>query len=107
MSDLLTKHIVLAGTDPGLDAAATSMTAEVGPGMFLQLHNGSGGSITVTIAVPGVGENNVAKPDTVYTVANGANLYAPLYPYYADPSDGRAHITASSATTVTCAAIKR
>lgn len=106
MSALATQAVTIAGTAPTMGAAATSMTAEVGPGHKLVLHNGSGGSITVTIAVPGILPQGIANPDKVYTVANGADLWAPLYDLYADPADGLAHITLSSATTVTCASVK-
>lgn len=108
MSQIATQHIVIAGTKPTYGAAANGDTAKVGPGFFLICKNAAGSPITLTLAVPGTLENNVAAPDTTFTVAaTTGEVWVPLDAYYADPSDGLCHITYSAITTVTVAVVKR
>jgi hypothetical protein len=106
MSNLVTQHVKLDGTPPTPATAATSMNAEVGAGKKLIYHNGSGGSVTLTIAVPGTLPQGIANPDKTYTIANNGDLWAPLYDFYADPSDGFAKITVTSATTSTAMVVQ-
>jgi hypothetical protein len=69
--------------------------------------NASGSSITFTVLVPGVTINNIVTPDTPYTVpATTGEMWVPLYDYYADPVDGRAHVTYSATPSVTVASVK-
>lgn len=107
MSLIASFHAGLVGGKPTFAAAAAGDTAEVGTGRALIVRNGAGTDITVTVAVPGNTINGIAAPDTTYTVlATTGEQWIPMFDYYADPSDGLAHITYSSTTTVTRAAVK-
>lgn len=107
MAQIVTFNMSVTGTAPSLTAAASGDTAAVSDKHFLMVHNGGGSGITVTIDVPGNGPNGLALPDTVVTVANGADAQIPLDAYYANPADGLAHITWSATTSVTRAVVKR
>jgi hypothetical protein len=68
--------------------------------------NGSGSSITVTIATPGTDKYGQARPDIPVTVAAGASkLIGPFPPDLADSSDGLVALSYSDVTTVTVAAL--
>lgn len=105
MAAVATQHVNIAGTPPTMNPAGTADTYEVGAAHKLIIHNGSGSTITATALVPGNAINGVANPDTPYTIVAGADCWIPLYEFYADPSDGRAHVTISSVTSVTCASV--
>lgn len=107
MALIPTQNIVIAGTAPTLLPAAAGDTASVSDKHFLIVENGGGASMTVTLAVPGTLVNNIAAPDTVITVGASGMAYIPLDDYYADPTDGKAHITYSTTTSVTRAVVKR
>lgn len=104
MADLsLTKISVATGT---LDVAAAATaanaggdTAPVGPGRFLYVNNGSGGSITVTLATPGT-VSGLAIADPTYAVAAGKHAIIPLGAVFRG-SIGRAAITYSAVTSLT------
>lgn len=71
----------------------------------LLVRNGGGGSIDVTIAVPG-DEYGQARPDIVKAVAAGAfAVFGPFPADLADPDDRLVHISYSGVTSVTVAAI--
>lgn len=106
MSQIATAHVTIAGTAPTFAAAAAGDTAEVGAGCKLIVKNGAGASMTVTVAVPGKTVNQIDAPDTVYTVPATGESWIPLYDFYADPTDGLAHLTWSSTATVTRAVVK-
>lgn len=72
---------------------------------FWEVVNGSGGSITVTVVVPG-STYGQANPDVAVTVANGARAkIGPLVPALADPITGLITITHSGTSSVTGAYI--
>jgi hypothetical protein len=106
MAEIPTFQPTVAGTPPTMAAAANGDVAPVGSGYVLIVHNGDGTSKTVTMAVPGDLETGVAYPDKAYTVAAGADAWIPLIRKYADPTDGKAHITYSALTSVTRAVVK-
>jgi hypothetical protein len=106
MALIATQYVVIGGAAPTFGNAAAGDTASVGAGFKLIVKNGSASSITVTVAVPGTLVNNVAAPDTVYTIAAGGEAWIPLGDFYADPSDGKAHITYSATASVTRAVVK-
>ncbi|MEV5211331.1 hypothetical protein AB0K35_28045 [Micromonospora sp. NPDC053740] len=95
------------GLNLNLTAAAASDTAKCGPGYRLLVNNGSGSSMTVTIAVPGNTSYGVAAPDKVFTIPAGQLWEIPLLDVYRDPADRLAHLTWSSTTTVTRIVVKR
>lgn len=97
----------LAGGKPAFAGAASGDTFDVGDGCFVIFKNGAGSDMTVTILVPGNTINGIATPDTPYTVpATSGEVWVRMYPYYADPSDGKAHVTYSTTTTVTRASAR-
>lgn len=108
MAQMTLQHIVDAGTFPTLSAANLTDYAVLGNGQntFLLVKNGSGASITATLAVPfAVNDNGDAIPAHVVTVAAGAEATVPLRKSY-DYQDGTgAHVTYSAVTTVTSALV--
>lgn len=104
MADLTTTKIAAVTGILDLAAAATAAavagdTAEVGPRRFLYVNNGSGGSITVTVATPGTA-NGFAIADGTYAIAAGKMGLIPLVSDFRGTT-GRATITYSAVTTVT------
>ncbi|MGK5529360.1 hypothetical protein [Streptomyces sp. URMC 129] len=90
-----------------LDAGAVAAsgggdTAPTGAGCFLYVKNGSGASITATLATPGE-VDGLAVADAVLTVPAGAAGAIPLAAVFAG-ANSRASITYSAVTTVTVAA---
>lgn len=106
MSQIATYHASIAGGNFALGAAAAGDTAEAGDRVWLHVKNGSGGALTVTIVVPGNLQTGDAYPDKAYAVPSGETWVLPLLPLYADPTDGLAHITYSTTTTVTRGVMK-
>jgi hypothetical protein len=107
MTAVATQTVKLDGTAPTFAAAATGDTYEVGTAHKLIVRNGAGSSMTVTVAVPGTQVSGAANDSVVYTIpATTGEKWIPLYDYLADPTDGRAHVTYSSTTTVTRASVK-
>jgi len=94
------------GTAPTFGNAAANDTAEVGVGLWLIVKNASAGEVDFTIATPGLLTTGDAYPDKVYTVAAGAEAWVPLIADYRDPTDGYAHITWESTTSVTRAVVR-
>ncbi|MEU8158044.1 hypothetical protein AB0B94_30695 [Micromonospora sp. NPDC048986] len=101
MAEIPVRNPTFQGLNLSLQAAAANDTAKCGPGYSLLVNNGSGGEIDVTIAVPGNTSYGVAAPDKVFAVPAGQLWEIPLLAVYADPTDGLAHITWESTTTVT------
>ncbi|MFE3855302.1 hypothetical protein ACFXPN_29740 [Streptomyces griseorubiginosus] len=104
MADLTTTKISVAAGILDLAAAATAAavagdTAEVGPRRFLYVNNGSGGSITVTLATPGT-VSGLAVADPTYAIAAGKAGVIPLANVFRG-SNGRASITYSAVTSLT------
>ncbi|MEV1013777.1 MULTISPECIES: hypothetical protein [unclassified Micromonospora] len=95
------------GVNLALAAAASGDTAKCGSGYSLLVNNGSGSSITLTIAVPGNTTYGVAAPDKAFTIPAGQLWSIPLLDVYRDPADRLAHLTWSSTTTVTRIVTKR
>ncbi|KUN92036.1 hypothetical protein [Streptomyces caeruleatus] len=104
MADLSLTTVPVATGTADVAAAATAAnaggdTAPVGPGRFLYVNNGSGGSITVTIATPGT-VSGLAVADTAVAVAAGKHAIIPLSNVFRG-SNGRAAITYSGVTSLT------
>lgn len=97
MAALTTQTISDAGTVITYALAGATDTAQVGNGLntFLILKNGSAGSVTYTIAVPGNTFFGQAKQDNAIVVAAGVTKMVPLRKEYADET-GRATITTTS-----------
>jgi hypothetical protein len=106
MATLTTQSINRAGAAPTYGACAGGGDLALpGPSTFAHVKNASGGSLTVTVAVPaGVsGFANVAYGNVAVAVpAGGERMIGPLLPQaFADPTDGYAHITYSGVTSLT------
>lgn len=71
----------------------------------LLVKNDSAGAITVTIAVPGNTKYGQPQPDVTATVAAGTTRAIGPFPLDLRDTDGAVHVTYSSATSVTVAAI--
>lgn len=72
----------------------------------LSVRNGSGGSINVTIKVPGNTRFGQAEPDVVVAVPAGAEkVFGPFPRALAASVDGLVEINYSAVTTVTVAAV--
>ena len=108
MATLTTQNVTaIAGTAVTTTAAAGGGDVVVRParGLYLQVTNGDGSPITVTIAVPGNAWNGEAAPDTAQTVAAGATKLFPIDARYANSSN-QAAITYSAVTSVTVAVLQ-
>jgi hypothetical protein len=93
------------GLGPTLIAAAGGGdTVKAAPNNVLEVANGSGSSINVTITVPRTLDTGVAYPSKVYAVAAGARAKIPVPLLFADPVTGLVAIAYSLATTVTVGA---
>lgn len=99
---------VATGAAPAFAAAAAGDTAEVDPTNTLIVKNGSGASVTVTIATPGNLITGDAYPDKAYAVAAGAERWIPLASVFADPAiNGQAGVSYSATPSVTRAVVRR
>lgn len=93
----------LTATAPAYTAPSLSDTAAVGTVLIVK--NGSGASITVTLASPKTLETGDAYPAKVFTVGAGGEAWIPVLKVYANPSTQLAAITYSSVTSVTAAVV--
>jgi uncharacterized protein YaiE (UPF0345 family) len=106
MALLAAATATLAGTNPGFVAAgAGGDTFQVNSNSFLHVRNASGGSITVTVVVPGNTEFGIAQPDPTVSVPAAGDRIISLRPGLVDPATGLAGVTYSAVTSVTVALI--
>lgn len=82
-------------------ANAGGDTATPGNFTWLEVTNGGGASINVTIDVPGTDEYGTAKPDLVVAVLNGTTRKIPLRSNGFIQTNGLVNITYSAVTSVT------
>lgn len=107
MATLAYSRIAIAGT-LAAPVAASAGGDKVAPNDrgFVDVNNGSGASITVTVVVPGNTSYGQAQPDVAVTIAAGARRRIGPFPAdLADPTDGLVAITYSAVTTVTVEAL--
>lgn len=111
MATLTTQVVNRAGTvitPVAATGGGDAMTC--GQGMMLEVVNGGGSPITVTLAIPAgaSGYPNAAYTSTAVTVANAVTKWiGPIAaPLYQDPTTGLCTITYSGVTTVTVAAVQ-
>lgn len=110
MATLTVQNITRLGLEPTY-AACTVGGDKFSPSSetFLQVKNGSGGALTVTVT-----PQRVSLGDTTMTMAavsvdatTGDTMIGPFpYEFFAAASDGLAAITYSGVTTLTIAAVK-
>lgn len=110
MATLATQKITRAGLVATL-AAATSGGDKFTPSnrTYLEVNNGSGATITVTIETPGEAIEDVAITDLAVPVAAGARSRIGPFPggTFADSTDsGLCQISYSGVTSLTIAAIE-
>lgn len=89
----------------GGDTVTLASTTDVGS--FLQVTNGGGSSITVTIADPGNTPAGSPGTPAAVSVAAGATKLIPLLPASVNTATNVISIAYSGVTTVTVAAIRR
>jgi hypothetical protein len=97
----------IGGTNPGFAAAAGGGDS-VAPNDrgYLHYKNGSGGSITVTVVVPGNTKYGQANPDVAVAIPAGAErLIGPFPSDLVNTSTGLVDITYSGVSSLTVAAI--
>lgn len=112
MALLTTTSMTSAGLTPSTVAASaggdTIAPASLADDRtFLYVNNGSGASITVTVADPGKTPAGNSGTAPAVTVAAGAISLIPIPTGAINASTGLASITYSAVTTVTVAAIRR
>lgn len=105
MADLTTQPAITVAV-PELDvvgslaaAAVGGDTAEIAPGAFFVLNNGSGVTVTATFDTPGT-VNGLAVADATMEVLAGDIGIMPLSNVFRQTT-GRANVTYSAVTTVT------
>lgn len=110
MADLVTQPAITVAV-PELDvvgslaaAAVGGDTAEITPGAFFVLNNGSGGTITATFATPGT-VNGLAIAEATMAVLAGDIGIMPMSSVFRQ-STGRANVTYSGVTSVTVGVFK-
>lgn len=110
MAALATQVIVPGGVTPSYAACAGGGDTFVpDKDTFLHVKNGSGGSLTVTVAVPGTERYGVATADVAVAVAAGTERMIGPFPaeIFADSSlSGSAAITYSGVTSLTIGVFK-
>lgn len=95
-----------AGTALTFTAAAVGGdTVPCESGTALIVKNGSGSSVTVTVVTPGTKSGLAIADQTVAVAAGAETIIGPFGSDFADTTDGRAHVSYSSVTTVTVACV--
>ena len=90
-----------------VSSSDTIAASDIGTnGVLLQVTNGSGGSINVTISDPGTTTVGNAGSTTPQAVANGTTGLFRILPGHVNPATGVATVAYSGTTTVTYIAIK-
>lgn len=106
MALLTATQITKDGITRTLAAVAASDTLMADDRVFIEVSNGSGAGITVTITTPNT-VSGLAIADTVVAVANGAvGIIGPISPALYAASTGLATIVCSATTSVTIAAFR-
>lgn len=112
MALLPTQSITSAGLTPATVAASVGGDTVAPANLsddrtFLYVNNGSGASITVTVADPGKTPAGNSGTAPAITVAAGAVGLIPISTGAINATTGLASITYSAVTTVTVAALRR
>jgi hypothetical protein len=101
MALIAVQPVPVSGLAPSyVSASAGGDQAPIGTGLFLEVRNGGGASITVTVVTPG-NYKGLAIADTALVIPAAGNGLIPLDSVYRNPSTGRADITYSAVTSVT------
>lgn len=105
MANHVAQTISRAGVVPTYVAAASADTFTPGDNVFLHVKNAAGSATTVTVVtVPST--DGFALADEVVSCAVGETLIGPFPPeLFANASDGFAHFSWSSITSITVAVL--
>lgn len=107
MATIAVQNIINTGLDPVFAAAsAGGDKAITGPGAYLEVKNGGGSAVTVTLATPGTVDGDLAVADRTVSVPAGGSRKVALPHLYRNPSDGLAAISYSAVTSVTVAVFR-
>jgi hypothetical protein len=100
------KAVTTDGVAPQINnAAAGDKVTNPGKGAWINVRNGAGSSMTLTITPPGKTPYGVANPPKVWTIPATGEMDIAMLAAYGDPADGgRVSFVWSSTTTVTWAA---
>lgn len=105
MALLTAVSVTTSATNVAASAASTPATisaSDIGnKGCLLNIINGSGSSINVTLSDPGTTAVGNAGTTTAQAVANSADRWFKILPGHVNSSTGVATVTLSSATSVT------
>lgn len=97
----------VAITPAAVASTDTIAAADIGTnGVLLNVINGSGGSINVTISDPGTTTVGNAGTTTAQAVANSTNGWFRILPGHVNPATGLATVAYSGTSSVTYVAIK-
>lgn len=109
MANLVTQVAINSGITPVFTAAAAGGDRmEAGDDVGLYVKNGSAGSITVTIASPGLCSQGGTHPLVVAIPATSERLIGPLTPpnRYINPTTNLVDVAYSASASVTVASVK-
>lgn len=107
MAILTPTQTAVGGTQVQMAAADVAGDSFEPGNLTFLVNNGSGGSITVTIVVPGSTRAGQAEPDITRAIPAGQQFaFGPFYNELADPATGRVGVTYSAVTTVTRALLR-
>jgi hypothetical protein len=105
MALLTAVSVVSAATNvagAAVSASDTIAAADIGVnGALLNVINGSGGSINVTLLDPGTTDVGNAGTAVLQAVANATDRWFRLSPFHVNPATGVATVTYSATATVT------
>lgn len=104
MATRLPQQVTSTGLDPTAHPA-TETGDKVRPGSIVQVDNGSGGSLTVTMVTPST-YDGLAISDRTYTIANGASWTFLASEAYRSKTDQLIKLTYSEHTGVTLKVFK-
>ncbi len=94
-------------TAAAVSASDTLTASDIGTnGVLLQVINGGGGSINVTIADPGTTAAGNVGTTSAQAVANGTDGWFRILPAHVNPVTGVATVAYSGTTSVTYKAIR-
>jgi hypothetical protein len=95
----------ITGTAPTYGAVTATDTIAPNDRAVLHVKNASGGSINVTVVVPGT-QYGQPRADVVVAIPNGQDRFIGPFPNdLADPADGLIDVNFSGTTSVTAALI--
>lgn len=106
MANRLAQAIIRAGVTPTYNAAAAGDTVTPGDSVFIHVKNAAGSATTCTVAAVG-GEGGLPLEPLAVAIPVGETIFGPIIPdLFANVSDGEAHLTWGSVTSITFAVLE-